>query len=83
MSHSFQLCIERRGRVGKSAATYLGGPGFKSRPGGRLLTEVFSWFSSVPPGKCLKLGHNRFLPHHFQVIFHLSSFHATLYSLSY
>jgi len=34
-------------------------------------------------GPCtLKLGHDRFLPHPFQFIIHLSSFHLTLYSLS-
>jgi hypothetical protein len=31
----------------------------------------------------LKLGHDRFLPHPFQFIIHLSAFHLTIYSLSY
>jgi hypothetical protein len=40
----------------------------------------FSWFSSVLPGKCrdstLKLGHDHFLPNHFQfIIIQLSSYH--------
>jgi hypothetical protein len=45
----------------------------------------FSWVSSVPPGKCRdsKLGHDRFLPHPFQFIIHLSPFHSTLCNLSY
>jgi hypothetical protein len=32
----------------------------------------FSWFSSVPPGKCMdiKLGHSCFLPYPFQFIIH-------------
>jgi hypothetical protein len=51
------------------------------------LAEVFSWISSVSPGTCqdstLKLGHDRFFPHPFQFIAHLSPFHSTLYSLSY
>jgi hypothetical protein len=73
---------ERHGRVVNSPASYLGGPRFKFRPGDRLSWLRFSWFSSVPPGKCrdstLKLGHDRFLPHPFQCFIHLSSFHSTL-----
>jgi hypothetical protein len=42
----------------------------------------FSWFSSVPPGKCwdssLKLGHGRLVLNLFQFIIHLSPFHWTL-----
>jgi hypothetical protein len=34
--------IRRRNRVGSTPASYVGGPGFKSRPG--------YWRSSFPPG---------------------------------
>jgi hypothetical protein len=47
----------------------------------------FLWFPSVPPGKCwystLKLGHDRFLPHPFYFIIHMSSFHSALYNLNF
>jgi hypothetical protein len=49
------------------------------------LTEVLSWFSSVPEAKCcstLKLGHNRFLPRSFQFIFLSLPLHSMLYSES-
>jgi hypothetical protein len=46
----------------------------------------FSWLFSVSTGKCrespLKLGHDRVLPHPFQVISQLSPFLWTLYNLS-
>jgi hypothetical protein len=45
-----------------------------------IQTELFSWFSSVPPGECrdsiLKLGNDRFLPNPLQfIIIYLSSYH--------
>jgi hypothetical protein len=46
----------------------------------------FPVFSSVPPEKCgtsLKLGHDCFFLLYLQFIIHVSSFHLTLYSLSY
>jgi hypothetical protein len=47
----------------------------------------FSWFFSVPPRECLhstlKLVHDRFLQNNFHFIVYLSTFHSTLYSLSY
>jgi hypothetical protein len=47
--------------------------------------DCFSWFSSVPAGKCrdstIKLGNGPFLSHPFQFILHLWSFHSTLHSL--
>jgi hypothetical protein len=59
-------------------------PHFKSRPGDKLSWGL-SWFSSVPPGECwdstLKLAKD--LSNPFQFIIHLSSFHSTLYILSY
>jgi hypothetical protein len=78
---------ERRGRVVSTPAWYSGGPGFKSLRGDRLPRLSFFMFFSVPPGKlretALKLGHDRFIPHYFQLIIHLSSCHRTLYILSY
>jgi hypothetical protein len=66
--------IARRGRVVSSLASYSGGPGFKSRPGGRLpWLRVFMVFLSPSRqmlGQYLKLGHDRFLPHPFQFIVH-------------
>jgi hypothetical protein len=56
------------------------------------LEDVLSWLRafvapSVPLGKyrdsTFKLGHDRFLLNPFQSIIHSSSFHSTLYSLSY
>jgi hypothetical protein len=50
------------------------------------LTEGFRGFRQSPgEGRVstLKIGHDRFLPNPFQFIIHLSSFHSTLYSLSY
>jgi hypothetical protein len=62
-------------------------------PGSNLDLETghsdwsFLWFSSIPQGKfrdsISKLGHNCFLPHPFQFIIHLPSFHLMLYSLSF
>jgi hypothetical protein len=47
---------------------------------GDQLSWGFSWFSSVPPGKCqdstLKLSHDHFLPSLFPfIIIHLSPYH--------
>jgi hypothetical protein len=46
-----------------------------------------SWFSSASSGKCrkstLKLGHDRFLPHDFQLIIHLSHLRSTTNRLSH
>jgi hypothetical protein len=42
-------------------------------------TARFLWFPSVPPGECWdRLGHNRFPPHSFHFIIHLSPFHLTI-----
>jgi hypothetical protein len=46
-----------------------------------------SLFSSVPQGNFrdsnLRLGHDHFLPHPFQITIHLSAFHSPLYCLNY
>jgi hypothetical protein len=48
-------------------------PGLNLGPETSHLDRVFSWFSSVPPGKYrdsfLKLGHDSFLPNPFQLSF--------------
>jgi hypothetical protein len=48
-----QVTTQRRvvSGVVSTPASYLGSPGFKSRPGDRLSWLRFLWFSSVPPGK--------------------------------
>jgi hypothetical protein len=79
--------MEHHRWVVNTPASYSG-PGFKSWPGDRLSWLEFSWFSSVPPGKCwlgeyFKLDYDHFPPHPFQFIIHLPSFHSTLYGLSY
>jgi hypothetical protein len=38
--------------VVNTPASYSGGPGFKSRSGDRQSWLRFSWFSSIPSGKC-------------------------------
>jgi hypothetical protein len=43
---------ERHGQVVNTPASYSGGSGFKSPPGDQLSWLRFSWFSSVPLGKC-------------------------------
>jgi hypothetical protein len=47
------------------------------------ILTAYSWFFSVPSGKCrfisLKLGHNNFLPNPFQSIVNLSPFISMLY----
>jgi hypothetical protein len=52
-----------------------------------ILTDVFFWFSSVPPGQSrdiyIKSCHNRFLPHPYQFITHPLSVYSTLYSSSF
>jgi hypothetical protein len=57
-------------RVVSTPASYSGGFGFKSRPGGwRFLLRIFVLFFSSGkqiPGLYLQLGHNRFLPYPFQ-----------------
>jgi hypothetical protein len=68
-------------------AYYSGGPGFRSQPGARLVTEVYRGFL-VPLGECRdrtekKIDHDLFLLYPFQLIVHLSPFHSTLCSLSY
>jgi hypothetical protein len=59
---------ERRNWLATCPASYLGGPGFKSRPGDRQ-SWLRVWFSSALPGDCwdstLKLGNDRFLSHPF------------------
>jgi hypothetical protein len=77
--------FQRHGRVVNTPTLYAGGPEFDSQPRRMaILTEVFQWFSPVPPGKCpdstLKLGHDRFLPNPFQFIIYLS-YYSMLYSL--
>jgi hypothetical protein len=84
--HAHSIDTERRGRVIPLLLLRI-----REVPGSNLGPEavypecVFSWFSSVPPGKfrdnTLKLGHDRFLPSPFQFI-HLSPFHSTLYNLN-
>jgi hypothetical protein len=52
--------------IGQNSASYLGNPGFNCHLEDHLFWLRFSWFPWVPPGKyfkCLKLGHDRFLPH--------------------
>jgi hypothetical protein len=53
---------------------------------GPAIMAEFSWFSSVPPSNygdnTLRLGHDRFLSHPFQIIIYLS-LHSTLYNLSH
>jgi hypothetical protein len=59
---------------------------FKSRSGDRL-SWGFSWFTSVPTGKCrdskptFKLGYNQFLLHLFQLTIHVSPFNSSPYRL--
>jgi hypothetical protein len=51
-----------------------------------ILIDVFHGFP-VPPGECwdstLKLSHDHFLSHPFQLIIHVSPFYVMLYILSY
>jgi hypothetical protein len=68
---------------GNIAASCSGGPRFKSRLGDLRFFVVFVNPSKQMPGQYLKLGHNYFLPHPFQLTTSLSSFHWTLYRLSY
>jgi hypothetical protein len=78
------VITERIARVVNTPASYSGGPRFNSRSGNRLSRLRFSWFSSVPPGKCWQchnLGHDRFFPNPLQFIIHLSSLHSTLCNL--
>jgi hypothetical protein len=67
-------------------ASYSGGPRFKCRPGNRLswlrVLVVFLSLSRQIPGQYLKLGQDRFLPHHFQFIVHSHPFTRRC-SLSY
>jgi hypothetical protein len=84
------MCIsepDRRGRMLNAPASYSGSSGFKSRPGNRLSWLKLSVGFLCPPGKfresSIKLGLDRFLPNPFQFVLRLSSFHATLCSLSY
>jgi hypothetical protein len=76
----------RRGWVVSTPASYSGGPRFNSWSGAGYPDCGFFVFSSVPPGNCwdstFTLGQYRFLPHPFQFIIHLSSFHSTLYCLA-
>jgi hypothetical protein len=68
-----QLCI-RRSRVQISTLR-------------SVILTCFTLVSLAAPGECrdstLELCHDNFLPHPFQVFIQLSSFHLTLYSLSY
>jgi hypothetical protein len=67
-------------------ASYSGGPRFKCRPGDRLswlrVLVLFLSLSRQIPGQYLKLGQDRFLPHHFQFIVHSHPFTRRC-SLSY
>jgi hypothetical protein len=78
---------ERRGRTVNTPVSYAGGPGSNLSPETGYRNCGFSWYSSASPGKCrdntLKLVHDRFLPHPFQMIIHPSSFHPMLYNMSY
>jgi hypothetical protein len=66
------------------AASYLGDPGFKSRPEDQLYCLRF--FSACP-GKCwdpaLKLGYDLFLPHPFQFTVQLSPLYLMICGLSH
>jgi hypothetical protein len=75
---------QRRGPVVSIPVSYLGGSGFKSRPGDRLSWLRSSVVSSVPPDECRisQLGHSRFLPNTFEFIIHVSPFYSMPYSLS-
>jgi hypothetical protein len=79
------IITERGGLLDDTPASCSGGLGFKSRPEDRLFwLSVFVVFFSPSrqmPGLFLKLDHDRFLPHNFQFIIHVSSVHSTLYSL--
>jgi hypothetical protein len=82
-----KLSSESRGQMVNIPASYSGGPGFKSRPGDRLswlrYFVVFLSSSKQMQGSTSKLGYDHFLPHPFQFIIHLSSYHSLQYSLSY
>jgi hypothetical protein len=54
---------------GHSLNLYSGGAYFESRPGHRYPNWSFLLFSSVPPPR---LGHDHFLPNHFQLIVYQS-----------
>jgi hypothetical protein len=83
MKHSI---TERRDRVLSILLCIRDIPGSNLGPETEY-SEVFSWFSSVPPGKCrdstLKLGHNLFPPNPLHFIIRLSPLRSSLYSLSY
>jgi hypothetical protein len=75
---------ERCGRVVNIPASYLGRPGFKSRPGDRLcwlilFLDFFSHSKQVS-GWCLKLGHNRFLLRPFELTYHTFIRHHILWA---
>jgi hypothetical protein len=84
-SGSTQGTTELCGRVVNSLASYSGRRGFKSWPG--LETGYpdwrFSWFyleanAGIVGLPYLKLVHDRFLPHLFNFIIHISLFHSRL-----
>jgi hypothetical protein len=78
---------ERRGRVVNTPGSYSGASRFNLRPETGYIDWDFSWFFSVPPGECRdnpsKLGHDRFLLNHFELIIYLLPFHSTQCSPSY
>jgi hypothetical protein len=79
-SDIFLFASERHGRAVNVPSSYLTGLGLRSL----LLTEAFPDFPQYLPGNAGRvLGHDRFLPNHFQFIIHLSLFHSTLCILSY
>jgi hypothetical protein len=80
------VCTERCVQVFNTLASHSGGPVLKFRLGDQLSWQVFVVFlglSRQMPVQYLKLGHERFLPHPFQFIIQLPSFHSTIYILSY
>jgi hypothetical protein len=78
--------IQRRNQV-VNIPSHSTGPGFNSRPGDR---QFWLRFFVVSPsrsrlvmGQNLKLSHDRFLPHPFQLTIHGSLFYLTLWVQSY
>jgi hypothetical protein len=77
---------EGHGQLVNNPASYSGGPRFKFRPGDWLSWPRFHGFSQSLHANTRIVPYIRSQPTpslSFQFIIHLSSFHSTLYSLSY